>query len=372
MKLLMDEINKVRGAQEAGDRLVGEHASEDPFPAAFKATRMPMIITDPRQDDNPIIFSNRAFSELTGYSQQELVGQNCRMLQGPETDRAAVAKIREAVETAHDLSIDILNYRKDGSTFWNALFVSPVRNDAGEVIYFFASQLDFTHIKSKEAELARARHIAEKEVARRTSDLKLALATKTSLVHEVDHRVKNNLMTIASIVKLQARMTGDDVAKRTLKSILNRVEALSTVQRKLLNDEDVGHFDVADFANALVTDIIGALRRGDVRLTTELHEVIVPATKASPIALIVNELIGDVVRRGLGEAGGDIHLEIRRLDGRLLIRVADNVVPSVANTEEDAFSQAMLDASARQLKAKIERHLVDGKTDVRVTLRIED
>ena len=79
----MYETKKARTAQDAGDRLVAGHASEDPFPAAFKATRRPMIITDPRQDDNPIIFSNRAFSELTGYSQQELVGRNCRLLQGP-------------------------------------------------------------------------------------------------------------------------------------------------------------------------------------------------------------------------------------------------------------------------------------------------
>ncbi|MDY6961115.1 MAG: histidine kinase dimerization/phosphoacceptor domain -containing protein [Pseudomonadota bacterium] len=367
----MDETKKARTAQDAGNRLVAGHASEDPFPAAFKATRMPMIITDPRQDDNPIIFSNRAFSELTGYSQQELVGRNCRLLQGPQTDPAAVDAIRDSVSSGRDLSIDILNYRKDGSTFWNALFVGPVRNKEGEVIYFFASQLDFTDIKSKEIELARARHRAEEEVARRTSELQQALATKTSLVHEVDHRVKNNLMTIASLVKLQARMAKDDVAKRTLTSILNRVEALSTAQRKLLNDEDVGHFDVADFANALAIDIIGALRRNDIRLTTELHEVIVPATKASPIALIVNELIGNVVRRGLGHAGGEIHLEIRRFSGQCVIAVADTAASVGATTEEDGFSRAVLEASARQLRANIERRVVDGRTDIRVTIPVD-
>lgn len=69
------------------------------------------------------------------------------------------------------------------------------------------------------------------------------------LVHEVDHRVKNNLLTIASIVKLQARMSQDETVRKTLPSVLNRVEALSTVQRKLFNDDDVGHFDVADFAS---------------------------------------------------------------------------------------------------------------------------
>jgi PAS domain-containing protein len=82
--LMNDSISAKRGAQDAGDKLLAEHSSTDPFSAAFKATRMPMIITDPRQYDNPIIFSNKAFSDLTGYPADELVGRNCRFLQGPE------------------------------------------------------------------------------------------------------------------------------------------------------------------------------------------------------------------------------------------------------------------------------------------------
>jgi len=247
-----------------------------------------------------------------------------------------------------------------------------VRDVSGAVIYFFASQLDFTNIKSKEAELARARHIAEEEVALRTADLTEALRAKTALVHEVDHRVKNNLLTIASIVKLQARMTDNEVVERTLMSVLNRVEALSTVQRKLLNDEDVGHFDVADFANTLMLDKIGALKRTDISLTTDLHEVVVPATKASPLALIINELIGDAIGRGLKEGGGELHLEVKRLNGHFLIRVVDTVVPVEVDSEQAAFSKKMLEASLKQLRATIVRTVDGRRTDVRVTLSVKD
>ena len=72
-------------------------ASTDPFVSAVRATRMPMLITDPHGPDNPIIFANAAFTKLTGYTRDEILGQNCRFLQGPETDRADVAKIRDAV-----------------------------------------------------------------------------------------------------------------------------------------------------------------------------------------------------------------------------------------------------------------------------------
>ncbi|WP_377278304.1 PAS domain-containing protein [Rhizobium sp. R86522] len=369
---MSDQNSSRRDAQDAGDRLLASHSSEDPFAAAFKATRMPMLITDPRQPDNPIIFCNQAFSNLTGYSTDELIGRNCRLLQGPETDIGAIARLREAISAERDLAIDILNYRKDGSQFWNALFVSPVRDADGEVVYFFASQLDFTTIKSKELDLAEARQSAEREVARRTHDLSEALKAQTLLVHEVDHRVKNNLLTIASIVKLQARMSEDDLVKRTLFSVLNRVEALSTVQRKLFTSSDLGRFDVSDFAKDLIEDLVGALKRDDIRVTTDLSPVLVPAVKASPLALIINELVLDAVRRGLSDGGGDIHLQVRRTNGHFVIRVTDTTKPVSVNPEEEAFGKLMLETCAKQLGAKIAREVEGYRTDVQVTMLVED
>lgn len=102
-----------------------------------------MIITDPRRPDNPIVFVNEAFASLTGYSRQEALGRNCRFLQGPGTNSDDVDKIRQAIADKCPIEIDLLNYRKDGSLFWNRLLISPVF-DGGELTYFFASQYDAT------------------------------------------------------------------------------------------------------------------------------------------------------------------------------------------------------------------------------------
>ncbi|MBA1203190.1 PAS domain-containing protein [Pseudomonas capeferrum] len=126
------------------------------FFAAVETTRMPMIVTDPKRDDNPIIFANQAFLEMTGYAVEEILGHNCRFLQGPETDQAVISQVREAIASEQELAVEIINYRKDGSTFWNALFVSPVYNDAGELIYFFASQLDVSRRRDAEEALHQA------------------------------------------------------------------------------------------------------------------------------------------------------------------------------------------------------------------------
>ncbi len=135
------------------DRELIQSASiSDPFAAAVRATRMPMIVTDPHQPDNPIIFVNDAFCRLSGYERGELIGRNCRFLQGPQTNPADVRAIREAIAERRPIEIELLNHKKSGEVFWNKLLVSPVFNEAGELTFFFASQFDVTFERTTRSE----------------------------------------------------------------------------------------------------------------------------------------------------------------------------------------------------------------------------
>ena len=116
-------------------------------------TRMPLVLTDPNQPDNPIIFVNRAFQDLTGYSAGDLIGRNCRFLQGPGTDPEDAVRIREALAAHQDITLEILNYRRDGTPFVNSLFISPVFDDGGRLLYFFGSQLDVTERHNAQRQL---------------------------------------------------------------------------------------------------------------------------------------------------------------------------------------------------------------------------
>nr|AML79272.1 putative LOV domain-containing protein [Maianthemum canadense] len=100
------------------------------------------VITDPRLPDNPIIFASDSFLELTEYSREEILGRNCRFLQGPETDRATVRKIREAIDNQRDVTVQLINYTKSGKKFWNLFHLQPMRDQKGEVQYFIGVQLD--------------------------------------------------------------------------------------------------------------------------------------------------------------------------------------------------------------------------------------
>ena len=115
--------------------------------AAVEATRTAMVVSDPRLPDNPIIFANRAFRELSGYDETELIGRNCRFLQGPGTDPADVARIREAVAARREVTCDLLNYRRDGTGFVNELHISPIFDESGELRYFFGSQTDLAQYR---------------------------------------------------------------------------------------------------------------------------------------------------------------------------------------------------------------------------------
>lgn len=126
------------------------------FFAAVEMTRMPMVITDPNQPDNPIAFANKAFLDLTGYEEEQVVGRNCRMLQGEETDPETIAEVRRAVQEQRAVAVDILNYKADGTKFWNALFIGPVFDEDGRLLYFFASQVDITRRRLSEQSFRQA------------------------------------------------------------------------------------------------------------------------------------------------------------------------------------------------------------------------
>ncbi len=123
------------------------------FHVAIEMSLVPIVLSDPHQTDDPIIFANGAFCELTGYAVDEIIGRNCRFLQGPATDKKAVARVRAAIAQRWDVTEELVNYRKDGSTFWNALFVNPVFDRGGRLVYLFGTQIDVTRRRALEGAL---------------------------------------------------------------------------------------------------------------------------------------------------------------------------------------------------------------------------
>ena len=112
-----------------------------------------ITITDPDREDNPMIYVNEGFEALTGYSEEEAVGRNCRFLQGAATQEQPVAEMRGAIDRAEPVSVELRNYRKDGSQFWDRVSIAPVRDQAGNVTNYVGFQEDITERKEREMDL---------------------------------------------------------------------------------------------------------------------------------------------------------------------------------------------------------------------------
>jgi len=207
-------------ASRKGERisveLAGLDDGADPFAAAVRATRMPMVITNPRKADNPIVFTNDAFCRLTGYSREEILGNNCRFLQGPETDPATVDRIRTAIAAREPIEVDICNHTKDGRLFWNRLLIAPVHDANSTLAYFFANQYDVTlereNLAARTRELAEANDKLRAEAAERERvEEVLRQAQKMEAVGQLTGGIAhdfNNLLTgiMGSLELLQNRL----------------------------------------------------------------------------------------------------------------------------------------------------------------------
>ncbi|WP_340098700.1 PAS domain-containing protein [Salinibaculum salinum] len=131
-----------RELQETVDDLRLKERTIDKAPVGFS-------IADSEQDDEPLVYVNDQFLEMSGYTGKEVLGRNCRFLQGDETDEETVTQVRDAIDTEQPISVDIVNYRKSGQKFWNNVVIAPVRKD-GEVTHYVGFQADVTDRKVRE------------------------------------------------------------------------------------------------------------------------------------------------------------------------------------------------------------------------------
>ncbi|SDF46532.1 PAS domain S-box-containing protein [Mucilaginibacter pineti] len=152
---------------------------------ALDASISGIILTDNRLQDNPIIYCNKAFEEISGYDRNEIIGHNCRFLQKEDRDQKERSFLRDAIRDGKSCVVDIRNYKKDGTLFYNELYMSPIKDDEGKVIYFIGVQNDVTKRKKVEQELRQQQEIMEKRVAERTKSLKESEDYLNSIVQTV-------------------------------------------------------------------------------------------------------------------------------------------------------------------------------------------
>lgn len=325
------------------------------FALAFESSPTPMVVTNPNRGDNPIVWANSAFLKLTGYEREELYGRNCRILQGPLSDPGIVERMRQAIRAGEPVECELFNYRKDGTPFWNGMTINPVRDAAGNTLFFYSAQADMTEKQRLEVALKSSNDDLERQVGERTAALQQALEQKTALLHEVDHRVKNNLQVVSSLMLLKARRTAPGDARDALQAMADRVGALSAAHRMLYSAGDAARFDLQDF----VADIMSDLKAGmseQISVDAEIERMALSAAMAAPLALMMHELATNAVRHAFpGGREGRICISAKRTETGMALLVTDDGVGFDVSTPNPAgFGRSLVDMVVRQLRGSVD------------------
>jgi hypothetical protein len=299
----------------------------DALAAAVSAAPTGVVISDPNQPDCPIIFANPAFHRITGFPPAEVIGRNCRFLQGPGTDPAAVARVREALAAARPLDIRLVNYRRDGKRFVNELHISPVHDAAGKLIYFMGIQHDVTErVRAEEAaRRAQRAEVLARRAAERTS------AEKSDFLAFVSHEVRTPLNGVLGTLSLlldtpldaeqRAYAETSRRAGETLLWTVNELLDLSRIEAGELELEELAFEPGQPVREVLALQEAAAADKG-LRLTASLDAALPPRILGDPRRLrqVLLNLVDNAVKF---TAAGAVEIKLVRASERLVVEVRD-------------------------------------------------
>ena len=301
-----------------------------PFVVAAETTRMAMVFTDATEPDNPIIFANDSFLSLTGYARDEVLGQSFNFFMANGADAEALATIKSQFEGGEDGGAEVRYRRKDGTEFWAALFISPVRNHNGNIVQYFASFVDLTRHKEEQAQ-------------------------SKMLIAELNHRVKNTLATVQSIIWQALRSEVDPNVVRA--AIESRLSALSR-SHDLLARENWKSAGLGDVISAALEPFVSADGRAS-RVHLEGENVQFPPQSALALGIAFNELATNAVKYGaLSNEAGSIGIAWTIVGSpearKIILQWREEHGPSVAPPTRKGFGSRVLDRGlAGELQGKV-------------------
>ena len=344
------------------------------FVEAVRLTRMPMLVTDATLPGNPITFANRAFTELSGYTFDEVLGQDPHFMNGEATDPEAIERYQTAIAEGRDVNLEILQYRKDGTPFRAMLFASPLDDGQGTVRNHFLSYLDITRRYEAESNLRALTLELEDRVRARTRELEAANSRLTKLVAEremllveVNHRAKNSLAIAAAILGMQGRRQPDPAVRGLFEEAQDRLVGMARVHDLLSKSESSQRVDVSTY----VTDLCEALRpitESDDRIRFEARAepgILVEADTAFSLGIVLTELITNAVKYAFPPPrSGTVVVEARREAGRIALLIADDGI-GMSHVREGSLGYGLIRSLVRQIGGEMD---VRGDPGLTVTI----
>jgi len=322
--VVTSEQDKSREQNAAESEVESFRENLGPFVVAAETTRMAMVFTDAKESKNPIIFANDSFLSLAAYDRNEVLGQSFDALFGTHAEPAALAQIKATFADGSENDIEIRFRRKDGTTFWATVFMSPVRDKSGNVVQYFASFVDVTQ------------HIQEKDHLR-------------FLLAELNHRTQNTLATVQAIAVQTLRGAA---GKEVVDAFEGRILALSKAH-SLLGSKHWEAVSLHEIIDRLLQPF-GLNDRRVVRFSVNGDDVRVRPKAALTLALVFQELATNAVKYGAlsNEAAGKIDIswqvEPSPNGERMRLRWRESGGPPVTPPSRKGFGSRLIEGGLAQ------------------------
>jgi PAS domain S-box-containing protein len=319
--------------------------------AAVKRTPVGIVLADARADDLPITFVNDAFQRMTLYSRDFAVGRNCRFLQGEDTEPDALEALREGLASETEFQVTLTNYKADGTPFRNQVLISPVFDKDGGLSAYFAVQREINGSAERPQQDVDA--------------LKLLI--------ELQHRVKNHLAMVVSMIRTQARAR---VTQESFRAVGRRIEALALLYEEMFAATKAGKSSDYIKAGAYLNRIASVVSRisgeSAIRVNVDCEEIDLPVDKAARLGLLLSELLTNAFEHAFhGRESGMISIRFRRLTGggvRLSVEDDGTGLPEGVNWPYEAPSVEAQTDRAEQSSGEIDTTGHGGSSGVGGTI----
>ena len=241
---------------------------------AVEATTNGVVISDPKLKDNPIIYANPGFLKMSGYSEEEVVGKNCRFLQGPDTEDHTVEEIKRSVSKGESCRVTLLNYRKDKTKFWNDLQITPITDKDGNIVNYVGVQSDVTSQREIRKQLEEAKQKVERVAAKllvSEKAAKQANVAKSEFLANMSHELRTPMTSVLGFADVLEGELEDPILREKVDTIKRNGEYLLSLLNDILDLSKIeaGKFEFASETVDLLKMIRGIKSLMDVRSHTE-------------------------------------------------------------------------------------------------------
>ena len=283
---------------------IGQALEDAEAATGFSRASVAMVVTNPNLPDNPIVYVNDAFEEMTGYSRSAAIGRNCRFLQGEETDPADVEMIADAVARNEDVALDLLNYRANGDPFVNRLIIAPILGADRRVQYFVGIQKELED--------------AEQEARRATADRHIA---------EIQQRVKRHLGMILGMIRDRSRSGS---APEEFQALARRIQTLELLYEEMSSarSENEDSLALGTYLSRVAAAISHLDGRPGIHASVAIERADAPVEVAARLGLVLSEVMTNAYQHAfLGLERGQVDVRMTRLsEGGLRLTITDDGV----------------------------------------------